>query len=109
LSSACHRCALLACVAALGLMTAGCTGQGPSPAASASPLSEHVPGDRFSVTFSGAALQVAHGAGINLPAVVSHALEDYRDRHPRVSWAALTSTTSAATILAVSGDQPCAT
>ena len=43
--------------------------------ASAAPRTEHVAGNRFTVTFSGAALQAAQGAGINLPAVVSHALE----------------------------------
>ena len=71
-----HRCALLAGVAVLGLMAAGCSGHGnaSSPPASATYLTEHAAGNRFTVTFSGAALQAAQGAGINLPAVVSHAL-----------------------------------
>ncbi len=34
-------------------------------------------------------------------------VKDYRDRHPQVSWSALTAT-SAATILAGSGYRPCA-
>jgi hypothetical protein len=57
----------------LGLMAAGCSGHG--SASSATPLTEHVADNRFTVTFSGAALQAAQGAGINLPAVVSRALE----------------------------------
>ena len=57
----------------LGLTAAGCSGHG--SASSATPRTEHVAGNRFTVTFSGAALQAAQGAGINLPAVVSHALE----------------------------------
>ena len=73
--SARHRCALLACVAVLALMTAGCSSHAPSPAAPARPLTEHLANDRFTVTFSGAALQAAQRAGINLPAVVSHALD----------------------------------
>jgi hypothetical protein len=72
LPSARHRCALRGGVAVLGLMTAGCSGQG--SASSATPLTEHVADNRFTVTFSGAALQAAQGPGINLPAVVSHAL-----------------------------------
>jgi Predicted Zn-dependent protease (DUF2268) len=68
-----HRRALRAGVAALGLMAAGCSGHG--SVSSAAPRTEHVAGNRFTVTFSGAALQAAQGAGINLPAVVSHALE----------------------------------
>jgi hypothetical protein len=35
-------------------------------------------------------------------------VKDYRDRHPGVTWPALTAT-SAAAILAGSGYQPCAT
>ena len=54
-------------------MAAGCSGHG--SASSAGPRTEHVADNRFTVTFSGAALQAAQGAGINLPAVVSHALE----------------------------------
>jgi Predicted Zn-dependent protease (DUF2268) len=73
LPSARHRCALRGGVAVLGLMAAGCSGQG--SASSAIPRTEHVADNRFTVTFSGAALQAAQGAGINLPAVVSHALE----------------------------------
>jgi len=65
--------ALRAGVAVLALMAAGCGGASrPAPVA---PLTEHVAGNRFTVTFSGAALQAAQGAGINLPAVVSRALE----------------------------------
>ncbi|MGH3202607.1 MAG: DUF2268 domain-containing putative Zn-dependent protease, partial [Streptosporangiaceae bacterium] len=60
-------------LAVLGLMAAGCSGASSSPAL-AVPLTEHVAGNRFTVTFSGAALQAARGAGINLPAVVSRAL-----------------------------------
>jgi hypothetical protein len=68
--------ALRAGVAVLGLMAAGCGGHGSasSPPASAAPRTERVAGNRFTVTFSGAALQAARGAGINLSAVVSHAL-----------------------------------
>ncbi|HJZ26445.1 MAG TPA: DUF2268 domain-containing putative Zn-dependent protease [Streptosporangiaceae bacterium] len=73
LPSARHRCALRGGVAVLGLMAAGCSGQG--SASSATPRTEHVADNRFTVTFSGAALQAAQGAGINLPAVVSRALE----------------------------------
>jgi hypothetical protein len=54
-------------------MAAGCSGHG--SASSATSLTEHVADNRFTVTFSGAALQAAQGAGIDLPAVVSHALE----------------------------------
>ena len=39
------------------------------------PLTQQVANGRFTVTFSAAALQAARGAGINLPAVVSRALE----------------------------------
>jgi hypothetical protein len=61
----------------LGLIAAGCGGHGsaPSPPAPAGPRTEHVADNRFTVTFSGAALKAAQGAGINLPAVVSQALE----------------------------------
>jgi Predicted Zn-dependent protease (DUF2268) len=60
----------------LGLVTAGCSGHSePGPAVSARPLTQHVANDRFTVTFSGAALQTAQAAKINLPAVVSRALE----------------------------------
>jgi Predicted Zn-dependent protease (DUF2268) len=55
-------------------MAAGCSGAS-SPAAPARPLTQKVANGRFTVTFSGAALQAAQGAGINLPAVVGHALE----------------------------------
>jgi hypothetical protein len=53
-------------------MAAGCSGHG--SASAAAPLTEHVAGSRFTVTFSGAALQAAQGAGINLPGVVGRAL-----------------------------------
>lgn len=72
--SAGSRRALRAGVAVLGLMAAGCSGA-PGPAAPARPLTQQVAGGRFTVTFSGAALQAARGAGLNLPAVVSRALE----------------------------------
>jgi Predicted Zn-dependent protease (DUF2268) len=72
----------LACVAVLGLATAGCSsGHGPSPAASAvpavsaRPVIEHVANNRFTVTFSSAALQTAQRAGLNLTAVVGRALD----------------------------------
>jgi hypothetical protein len=57
-------------------MAAGCSGHGSasSPPASAGPLTQQVANGRFTVTFSSAALQAARAAGINLPAVVSHAL-----------------------------------
>jgi hypothetical protein len=69
-----RRAAQLACVALLVLVTAGCSDQ-PSAPAPARPLTEQVANGRFTVTFSGAALQTAQGGGINLPAVVSRALE----------------------------------
>jgi hypothetical protein len=47
----------------------------PGPAAPARPLTQKVADGRFTVTFSVAALQAARGAGLNLPAVVSRALE----------------------------------
>jgi hypothetical protein len=56
-------------------MAAGCSGASSPAASAAAPRTEHVAGNRFTVTFSGAALQAARGAGINLPAVVSRALE----------------------------------
>jgi hypothetical protein len=72
--SARSRRALRAGVAVLGLMAAGCSGA-PGPAAPARPLTQQVANGRFTVTFSGPALQAARGAGLNLPAVVSRALE----------------------------------
>ena len=71
-----RRRAWLACAAVLGLLgVAACGGSGPSTAPPPQPLTEHVANDRFTVTLSGAALQAAQQAGINLPAVVGHALE----------------------------------
>jgi hypothetical protein len=69
------------CFAALVPMAAGCSGPDRLPGHPASPhppplapITENVVNGRFTVAFSGTALQQARAAGFNLPALTVHAL-----------------------------------